>query len=117
MPGGDGTGPSGLGPRTGRAAGYCAGYPSAGYVNPGFGGGRSGYGLGRGLGKGRGRGLGLGRGFGWRAYPYPTYQAAPELTQKQEAGILKDQAKALQEEMSLVNERIKALESEAEKNG
>jgi hypothetical protein len=23
MPGGDGTGPQGLGPRTGRAAGYC----------------------------------------------------------------------------------------------
>ncbi|NOX97263.1 MAG: DUF5320 domain-containing protein, partial [Nitrospirae bacterium] len=27
MPGGDGTGPMGLGSRTGRAAGFCAGYP------------------------------------------------------------------------------------------
>ena len=27
MPRGDGTGPRGLGPMTGRAAGYCAGYP------------------------------------------------------------------------------------------
>jgi len=26
MPRGDGTGPWGLGPMTGRAAGYCAGY-------------------------------------------------------------------------------------------
>ena len=34
MPGGDGTGPLGLGPMTGRAAGYCAGYPVPGYMNP-----------------------------------------------------------------------------------
>ena len=34
MPVGDGTGPLGLGPMTGRAAGYCAGYPVPGYANP-----------------------------------------------------------------------------------
>ncbi|OPY86893.1 MAG: hypothetical protein A4E73_03818 [Syntrophaceae bacterium PtaU1.Bin231] len=34
MPRGDGTGPLGLGPMTGRAAGYCAGYPMPGFVNP-----------------------------------------------------------------------------------
>jgi len=34
MPGGDGTGPAGLGPMTGRAAGYCAGYPVPGFMNP-----------------------------------------------------------------------------------
>ncbi len=34
MPVGDGTGPFGLGPMTGRAAGYCAGYPMPGYANP-----------------------------------------------------------------------------------
>jgi len=34
MPGGDGTGPMGLGPMTGRAAGYCAGYPVPGYMRP-----------------------------------------------------------------------------------
>ena len=34
MPAGDGTGPFGLGPMTGRAAGYCAGYPVPGYMNP-----------------------------------------------------------------------------------
>jgi len=34
MPGGDGTGPAGMGPMTGRAAGYCAGYPVPGYMNP-----------------------------------------------------------------------------------
>lgn len=34
MPGGDGTGPMGWGPRSGRAAGYCPGYRSPGYANP-----------------------------------------------------------------------------------
>jgi len=34
MPRGDGTGPAGLGPMTGRAAGYCAGYGVPGFMNP-----------------------------------------------------------------------------------
>ena len=34
MPRGDGTGPAGMGPMTGRAAGYCAGYTVPGYANP-----------------------------------------------------------------------------------
>lgn len=34
MPGGDGTGPMGMGPMSGRAAGYCAGYPVPGFANP-----------------------------------------------------------------------------------
>jgi hypothetical protein len=34
MPAGDGTGPMGMGPFTGRAAGYCAGYSVPGYMNP-----------------------------------------------------------------------------------
>lgn len=33
MPFGDGTGPAGMGPMTGRAAGVCAGYPVPGYMN------------------------------------------------------------------------------------
>ena len=97
MPLGDGTGPSGLGPMTGRAAGFCAGYPVPGYLNPipgrgwfgvgrgGFprGGGRGrffgrgrgwgGFGLGRGRGRGRGWwGFGFGPGLGvpYGAYPY-----------------------------------------------
>jgi len=94
MPFGDGTGPAGLGPMTGRAAGFCAGYPVPGYMNPvavraGFYGGIPvvgsygsgygmpygrrvnswlrrgfGFGLGRGFGHGRGRGRGRGR-FGY----------------------------------------------------
>ena len=34
MPGGDRTGPGGMGPMTGRAVGYCAGYPVPGFMNP-----------------------------------------------------------------------------------
>jgi len=52
MPRGDGTGPMGMGPMTGRAAGYCAGYPVPGFMNPY--GGRLGLGLGFGRGGGRG---------------------------------------------------------------
>ena len=35
MPRGDRTGPAGMGPMTGRGAGYCAGYPMPGsYADP-----------------------------------------------------------------------------------
>ncbi len=34
MPGGDGTGPLGRGPRTGRIAGFCAGADQPGFMNP-----------------------------------------------------------------------------------
>lgn len=54
MPRGDRTGPWGRGPMTGRSAGYCAGFPDPGYMNP------------VGGGPGRGGGRGRGRGMGWR---------------------------------------------------
>ena len=37
MPRGDGTGPAGRGPKTGRGLGYCAGYDSPGYTKSGRG--------------------------------------------------------------------------------
>ncbi len=78
MPRGNGTGPAGMGPMTGRAAGYCAGYPAPGYLNPY--GGRMGFGFGRGAGRmamgvpAAGAGwYGAGafpvRRIGWGAYP------------------------------------------------
>ncbi len=69
MPGGDRTGPAGMGPMTGRAAGFCAGYPVPGYANPVGG---------RGMGMGWGRGRGFGRGFGWgrAGYGLPAYGSA-----------------------------------------
>lgn len=74
MPWGDGTGPWGMGPMTGRAAGYCAGYPAPGAMNPipGFG---RGMGFGRGgggRGVGRGFGAGFGRGRGFRFWARTT---------------------------------------------
>ena len=71
MPFGDRTGPAGMGPRTGRGAGYCSGYGMPGYMNRGVG---VGYGLGYGWGRGYGRGMGYGRGggFGWRHIYYAT---------------------------------------------
>ncbi|MBU1062297.1 MAG: DUF5320 domain-containing protein [Candidatus Omnitrophica bacterium] len=114
MPGGDGTGPMGMGPMTGRAAGYCTGYSMPGYANP-----IPGRGWGFGFGRGRGWGRGFGRGFGrrWAVYPYaygaPSYPAYPygsELTAKEEADMLKDQAKAMEEEIKAINDRISALE-------
>jgi len=64
MPFGDRTGPRGMGPMTGRGAGYCAGFSRPGFANPIPG--RQWFGFGW-----RGRGRGRGRGFGWRWYtPY-----------------------------------------------
>ena len=129
MPGGDGTGPAGMGPMTGRAAGYCAGYQVPGYANPlpgrGWGRGRGGWGRGMAWGRpwGAGRGRGMGWGRGWRmgaAYPSafasvpyaesPAYSDAAEVTPQQEAQMLKQEAKGLQEELKLVNGRIAELE-------
>ena len=114
MPRGDRTGPNGLGSMTGRAAGYCAGYSVPSYANPISGRGR-GFGFGRGLGRGRG----CGNGFGQRGAGYPyaygnAYNAVPyasEITPQQEADMLKGQAKAMQDEIAAINERIKELES------
>jgi hypothetical protein len=112
MPGGDRTGPAGLGPMTGRGAGYCAGYPVPGYMNPVPGGGRW-YGFGRGRGGGRGWGRGFGRGFAgyWYANPYPNPFYPAGVAPKQEAEMLKEQARAMREEIEAIDERIKELES------
>jgi hypothetical protein len=57
MPFGDGTGPRGMGPMTGRGAGYCAGFGRPDFANPVLG--RRWFGFGwRGWGRGRGHGLG-----------------------------------------------------------
>ena len=125
MPGGDGTGPGGMGPMTGRAAGYCAGYPAPGYMNPAPG--RGYFGRGRGsFGRGGGRGRrnwfyatglpGWARsGMGLPAWggetPYTgAYPYAPELNPKQETDILKDQAGVLKQQLEDIQGRISTLE-------
>ena len=117
MPGGDGTGPMGMGPMTGRAAGYCAGNTVPGYMTPGPGRGsrlRQGYGgqVGMGYGRGRGgggRGLGLGfrGGRGWGGYP--PYVGAP--TGEQELDVLKGQAEYFGGALEDIKKRIEELEA------
>lgn len=128
MPGGDRTGPAGMGPMTGRTAGYCAGYSVPGYMNP-IGG--RGYG-----GRGRvfwGRGGGRGRrnwyyatgmpGWARAPYGYPAWgpvaqphpfhpgQAAPTITAEQELAGLKEQAQYFQNALDEISKRIEELET------
>ena len=128
MPAGDGTGPMGMGPMSGRGAGFCAGYDAPGYANPVPG---LGWGFGRGF---RGRG-GRGGGRGWRHWyyatglpgwarfgyapawgtPYAAYGApyAPTMTREQEIEMLQDQAKYFQDALDDIVKRIEELEQGA----
>ncbi len=84
MPSGDRTGPAGLGPMTGRGAGYCGSYPVAGFINSIPGRGFSGWACGGGGGRGRGKchwfyATGLP---GWQrpAWDWPVYGGQGEQT-------------------------------------
>lgn len=123
MPAGDGTGPMGMGPMTGRAAGYCGGYDAPGWANPVRG-------RGPGLSWGRGGARG-GRGGGWRhrnwyyatgvpgwarlGYAptwegYEPYAAAP--SREQEAEFLRQQAEWLKQQLDAIGQRIEELGKE-----
>ena len=93
MPGGDGTGPMGMGPMTGGGRGYCA-VPA-----------------GRPFGRGRGWGRGRGRRRGWFGFQPFTSQNTPQ----QEADMLREEARALQDDIASINQRITELESAAKK--
>jgi len=125
MPAGDGTGPRGMGPMTGRGAGYCAGSVTPGYASPV---------PGRGFGMGGGRGGGRGGGWRWRnqyyatglpgwarfgyapawgappAQAYGPYAAPP--TPEQETEFLKTQAEWLKEQLDAISQRVAELEQE-----
>jgi len=113
MPRGDRTGPMGMGPMTGRGAGYCAGSNAPGFANYAVG-----FGRGRGFGcRGGGRGwrnwyyaTGLP---GWMRYggPYTPYQNPDPEMEKQ---ALKNQADALQAELAAIQERLANLEEKSE---
>ncbi|MCD6302005.1 MAG: DUF5320 domain-containing protein [Anaerolineae bacterium] len=113
MPLGDGTGPMGWGPMTGRGAGYCAGYGVPGYLNPAYGRGwwRGWWGAGRGYGAGWWR-------FGYRpvwgapAYGYGYGPYCPLPTKEQEADALRQQAQWLTQTLESINQRLEALEQE-----
>jgi hypothetical protein len=114
MPRGDSTGPMGMGPMTGRQAGYCAGYNMPGFVkNAGR----------RGMGTSFGRGVNLGEwgggfrrrnrffatgvpGRAWFGVPLTPFQQADPATEIQ---ALKSQAEYLQSEMDAIKKRLDEL--------
>ena len=97
----------GMGPLTGRGAGFCADYAGPGFINPI---------PGRGVGSWRCRGRGLGIGMGWRhgwvnqSFPVATepvsYVPVDELSE------LKNQARYFGDALQSINSRINKLESE-----
>jgi len=115
MPRGDGTGPLGLGPMTGRAAGYCAGYPVPGFANPI--GGRQFFRRG-----GRGyRNWFYATGLtGWQrallglpawGYFNPAFSPpAPEISKERQVEYLKEQAKYFEECLENIKEYIEELQ-------
>ena len=117
MPAGDGTGPLGTGPKTGRAAGDCAGYDMPGYMNPI-----------PGVHCNIGRGA-FGRGRGHRHLYYATglpYRARTgirpnvflsEVSPELELDDLKRRAKSLQQLLKNINKRIDKLDMKTEKGG
>ncbi|HHW12652.1 MAG TPA: DUF5320 domain-containing protein [Firmicutes bacterium] len=99
MPRGDGSGPRGMGPMTGRGAGFCAGFAAPGYANPV----NSGCGFGRGHGSRRRfcatgwpRGAHFGA-LGNRAF-FPS-----DVDEKE---LLTRQAKMLEEKLAEVKKRL-----------
>ncbi len=109
MPNHDGTGPMGMGPMTGRAAGFCAGYSVPRHLN--LGGGRIGDGW-RGNGGGRGRRnsfYATGRpGWARGSAPYaPAAAAGPTPEQKLE--WLKRQAARCEQALEDIRKRITEL--------
>ncbi|HUU54859.1 MAG TPA: DUF5320 domain-containing protein [Armatimonadota bacterium] len=120
MPRGDGTGPMGMGPTTGRAAGYCAGYGVPGFANP-----VGGRGLGMARGRGGGGGLGMawgrgswgrgpGGGWGFAPAPLPGVYAAPEPTPAEELSALRSQADWLKQQTEAIDARICELQNAKE---
>ncbi|HPZ07087.1 MAG TPA: DUF5320 domain-containing protein [Candidatus Eremiobacteraeota bacterium] len=116
MPGFDGTGPQGMGPRTGGGRGYC---PPPPYDYPGFGAGIGG----RPWGGGRGRLWGGGRGrrfsYRWQWEPgyyeeYAPYYKRPgpeeeKVYLNEQVNFLKDQISYLQEQLQEINKRLDEL--------
>ena len=92
-----------MGPMTGRAAGYCAGFGVPGFANPGMG-----WGRGRGFGGGgRGRGFGYRAGWGYGAPVPPVAQAAPV----SEAAAIEAQVQYLSAQLPAMQERLAELKA------
>ena len=122
MPKGDKTGPVGMGPMTGRAAGYCAGYDMPGYTNAVFGRGistnftrtlLSGMGCFGGGGRGR-RNMFYATGipgylrFGGTSFPVANMPINSETVKKE----LQNRAEFIQKELEAIKKQIDKIEIE-----
>jgi hypothetical protein len=101
MPGGDGTGPLGMGSMTGRRAGFCSGFATTGYTNA----------------YGRAVGFGCGQGFrrmyyatgipGWSRGNIGINRTYEPLDEKEllsrQAEIMEDQLQQLKNRLSSLN--------------
>ena len=101
---GDGTGPMGVGPMSGRGMGTCAGYPAPGYASGAFG---CGAGRGRGF---RNRFFAAGRPYGFGAGGYAPYAPCVPDAAEQKTW-LKNQADALENELKNIRSRLSQLEN------
>lgn len=114
MPGGDRTGPVGMGPRTGRGMGLCGGYGTPGYANAGRG--RGFFGRGRGGGGGGGGG---GRGWrhwfratglpGWMRFGESSAGVVDTLPADAQRSLLQNQADLLQRELDAIQRELDVL--------
>lgn len=113
MPKGDRTGPSGQGPGTGKALGYCFGSDTPGFTKgPGRGMGR-GHGFGGGAAISGGFGWGRGRGFGAQHRGSAPVSGWPRaLNREDEIKMLKNQAEALTRTQKDIEKRLDELEKE-----
>jgi hypothetical protein len=125
MPGGDGTGPRGFGPMTGRTAGFCSGSGVPGYANNAFGRGFRAWGRGRGGGSRGFRNWFYGTGLtGWQRaaggmpawgnpFVYGGYYQAPAMpfaVRDQELDSLKAQAEYLEDTLEAIQRQIREIE-------
>jgi hypothetical protein len=122
MPRGDRTGLMGMGPMTGRSAGFCADYNTPGFANPVSRRGLCGFGIGR----------GRGRGIKWRHWFYAAGQpfrswvnprawgaergSAPAYTQSMrkeaEIDMLKREAADLENGLQAIRDRLAKISEE-----
>ena len=114
MPRGDGTGPWGMGPMTGRMSRYCAGYSMPGYEyqmsRQGL---RNGFCRGRGFCSGRGSGKRFmnraGRLFSWMPYNNEDAIFSPTSGQEDEKQFLQNQAEVLKSRLDKIKQRLDRL--------
>jgi len=95
MPRGDGTGPNGQGPMTGRRMGFCAGFNMPGFMNPEA-------------------GMRMGRGFRFRRRFFQPVQPVMveeplEMNEADEKKVLEAELKELAAEKADIEKRLKEL--------